>query len=1204
MSRDERSFASISATHASSHSAIVDGVGIRGYLLMRADTPSYHRMKRHYYRMVGTNLFRFSTFESSSDFSNAIFETEVEQVEEWDGKGLFHRYSNAFKLHTSIGTFNVDAESKEDKELWYKYTSNALLACEAAMKDLRKQTRQFSHLLDLSSGGIDSKELKAKPPAFKNHPKCMHPTCNVSFESSRKRQHHCRNCGATICSEHGSQFFTLLHLGFSHAVRVCVQCQRVQRFIQLLRTVVQMYISQRRSSYDPIELSQDEMELRDQIQRNVLDPDYGVSDVLQDLHLHRKSCDPVYTVLVEKLILLCSTNMDDFEFFLPQIFHMWATLDMTTNITKWALLAQVLMTAAKKHVRIAQLIYWHTRAAIDDSCGLGFGQSERSIPPALLKRFPMYKLMLINIEVLVEGPSWKFTPDDDLKASEIQGKMIQSLFNRVCALQDVDAKVNRRRSDTLGNLCTAMMACGIPWAVHSTKDLNGSLSTAFKSQLSEFFRGQLDYTHQLAEVAERLRHVQPVSERKRHLPDELSQLELPKLVFFPLGSCREKLARIINVPVKEGTVFSTKARAPTLIYFEVQRSSVDLDEALWHRQTTTSKFDRPVPHSSKKSGETLPNHDEVSDLLQTALQTAEDNDRQSDAFHWEEGAALLDELSDEKHAQGCACHDIDCGSIDCIINACYQDSHREVMSPRRQHRVRDVERLPLSQLQKICQSMIESLNQHRGSSGIAAPSAPFTSKAATRWLINSAAAMNAAHAIVLGNEMVQAGLIQRVNHEFPFRNDNNLFVVASGKEESKSHLRGPLLRARVKPSQLPPAVPGTGSSSSNTRLINSPMRKPRLISEDEESIRSTGGLTDLSQPSILERFKPEEAMGLLSDLKLYVSEMEQIELQNRIDLKLDELQTQMSIICEHMILRRAQRQQAVENAFGERFDEKIKRIQQTSTYGRLEGWDCVPMIVKSNDDLRQEVFCLQIIRQFQDVFDAAGLNLCLFPYDIVATSASTGFIEVLKNACSLDQLKKRSNYTNLANHFRKTYGGEASPAYNTAMQNFIQSMAGYSLVCYFLQIKDRHNGNIMIDSDGHIIHIDFGFILGIAPGGRFSLETAPFKLTSEMVDAMGGTDSEYFKEYVVLLIQGFLALQQHADTILMMIAIMSHNSMFPCFANKNPRDVLNRVKSLFKLDADQRTIVKHVLHLVHRSQNSYRTRQYDRFQKLTNGILP
>lgn len=51
-----------------------------------------------------------------------------------------------------------------------------------------------------------------------------------------------------------------------------------------------------------------------------------------------------------------------------------------------------------------------------------------------------------------------------------------------------------------------------------------------------------------------------------------------------------------------------------------------------------------------------------------------------------------------------------------------------------------------------------------------------------------------------------------------------------------------------------------------------------------------------------------------------------------------------------------------------------------------------------------------------------------------------------------------------------------------AKRNFLRSLAGYSLVTYFLQVKDRHNGNILLHRDGSIIHIDFGFFLSNAPG--------------------------------------------------------------------------------------------------------------------------
>lgn len=48
-------------------------------------------------------------------------------------------------------------------------------------------------------------------------------------------------------------------------------------------------------------------------------------------------------------------------------------------------------------------------------------------------------------------------------------------------------------------------------------------------------------------------------------------------------------------------------------------------------------------------------------------------------------------------------------------------------------------------------------------------------------------------------------------------------------------------------------------------------------------------------------------------------------------------------------------------------------------------------------------------------------------------------------------------------------------------------------------MKDRHNGNLLLDEDGHIIHIDFGFMLSNSPGG-VNFESAPFKLTRELLE--------------------------------------------------------------------------------------------------------
>ena len=84
------------------------------------------------------------------------------------------------------------------------------------------------------------------------------------------------------------------------------------------------------------------------------------------------------------------------------------------------------------------------------------------------------------------------------------------------------------------------------------------------------------------------------------------------------------------------------------------------------------------------------------------------------------------------------------------------------------------------------------------------------------------------------------------------------------------------------------------------------------------------------------------------------------------------------------------------------------------------------------------------------------------------------------------------------------------------MENFTNSLCAYSLVCYILQIKDRHNENILIDIEGHVLHIDFGFLLSNAPGKGVKFEKAPFKLTQEMMQVMGMRHSVIWVVWILL----------------------------------------------------------------------------------------
>lgn len=253
-------------------------------------------------------------------------------------------------------------------------------------------------------------------------------------------------------------------------------------------------------------------------------------------------------------------------------------------------------------------------------------------------------------------------------------------------------------------------------------------------------------------------------------------------------------------------------------------------------------------------------------------------------------------------------------------------------------------------------------------------------------------------------------------------------------------------------------------------------------------------------------------------------------------------------------------------------------------------------IFKVGDDCRQDVLALQLIAAFRGIFSSVGLDVYVYPYRVTATAPGCGVIDVLPNSISRDMLGREA-VNGLYEYFVSKYGAESSIRFQEARNNFVKSMAAYSVISYLLQFKDRHNGNIMIDDAGHILHIDFGFCFDIAPGGiRF--ERAPFKLTSEMVAVMGGsTASQSYRWFEELCVKSFLASRQYTKQLCDIVVLMLGSGL-PCFKS----DTITHLRERFVLEKNEREAADFMKDLVKKSHSSYSTRGYDQFQLLTNGI--
>ena len=192
--------------------------------------------------------------------------------------------------------------------------------------------------------------------------------------------------------------------------------------------------------------------------------------------------------------------------------------------------------------------------------------------------------------------------------------------------------------------------------------------------------------------------------------------------------------------------------------------------------------------------------------------------------------------------------------------------------------------------------------------------------------------------------------------------------------------------------------------------------------------------------------------------------------------------------------------------------------------------DHISIMFKYGDDLRQDQLILQMINYMDSLLKNVHLDFQFTIYKTLATSKSDGFVEFVPNSTTIYDIIKtktmREYYLELSNH--------NDTVYNQKLENYINSCAGYCVVTYLLGIGDRHLQNLMIDKNGRLFHIDFGYILGKDPKPL----PPPIKLCKEMVELMGGKGSKGFNDFQQKCVNAYWVLRENARVIVNMFYLM------------------------------------------------------------------
>lgn len=160
-------------------------------------------------------------------------------------------------------------------------------------------------------------------------------------------------------------------------------------------------------------------------------------------------------------------------------------------------------------------------------------------------------------------------------------------------------------------------------------------------------------------------------------------------------------------------------------------------------------------------------------------------------------------------------------------------------------------------------------------------------------------------------------------------------------------------------------------------------------------------------------------------------------------------------------------------------------------------------LLKVGDDLRQDQLMLQLMALMNCVWqekiehaDAKLLQIAKFR--VLAITPKSGYVKFVPDAFTLTDVLDES-HGDVAAWLERNNPDPASK--EKVMDNLMGSVAACCVVTYILGIGDRHLENICLTRQGHLFHIDFGFVLGDDPKPCAPQVRLPQQLSQALLDS-------------------------------------------------------------------------------------------------------